>query len=700
MGENDKIELSEDGKSVLVTLNTKVDNQATKELSIKNVKTTAGKTVADYKTDIKFSDFVAPTLDKVVSVGPDKFKLVFNEPVDETSAQTVANYSINNGQYFIKSATVTNLNEVQVELYSTLADGEYDIKVKDVKDLAGFKIAETTLKLTQKADTEAPFVAKVTEATPNKVVLEFNEDIILNDTVDNLKSKIYHTNSSNKPSNITIDGKKMTLTFADAQALPRSGTAHLVIEKDVVKDGWNNKNAKYEANITVVVDVTKPTVAKLEAPKDNQLKVTYSEDVTNSATTAANYTLLNSEGKKVDGVTLDPKFEVKDGKTSAHVVLIDLSKSIPGGTYTLVAEKVKDVAGNEIDKSSTNVTVKDTTAPTVQADGVLYGGKKIVKILFSEPMATSGAGSVLDLANYQFGGTYLNTTKAKATITDSGKAVLIDYSETDLTISNNNTITVGKVADVTGNTTTNFTTTVTVKNAASVGINKVEAVDTKTVKVTLEDTLSKFDAKDFVLQIGGENAPAGTATSVSFANVDGKGVITYTLKEHLKTNATTDGTKQLAVKTADATIVSENAFGVKVQQNADAVAAADKIAAVVEKFNHDGDPITDEVYDVQVSFIDSNSNGKIDKDEEATFFVNYSEVLDANSISRLSFTVEGFNVKAVALGTDKSVVEITASALADNTDIKVALTQALDITDNSPAKNVVKGATYTVAKKK
>lgn len=694
LASGDTVELSEDGKSVLVTLAAPVANQATKKVTVKNVKDADGATIEDFSADVKFADFKVPEVTSVVSAGPDSFKVTFNEPIDEATAETVANYSVNKGQYFIQSATKTGLNEVTVRLYSTLADGTYTVDVENVKDLAGFIIADTTLSLVQAADTTAPTVASVVSASPEKVVLEFNEDISLTDSSANLitADKVYHTNTNNTPDLIAVDPtnpKRLVLTFT-TNKLPQGGTAYVVVEKEVVKDGWANKNAQYTANIPVTVDTVKPVVSKLESTSDKAFKLTFSEDV--NATTAqnvANYTVLDSTGKKVDAALVSA---VRDADKN-NVVTLTLASALSGGVYTVVVENVKDLAANVIDKSSTSVAVKDSTAPTVTATGTLYADKKIVKVSFNEAMATSGAGSVLDLANYQFGGTYLNTTKATVTATDNGKAVLIDYSKTDLTIADGNTITVGKVADASGNFTTNFTSPVVVELADTVGISKVEAVNTKTVKVTLEDSLSKFEADDFVIAQGGV---AIVPASVTFANVDGKGVITYTLTAGQELN--TDATVAVTVGTAAAGINSENAFGVKVGASITPVAADDQIVAHVEKFDHDGNSATAEVADVQVSYTDTDLDGRIDKNETATFYVNYSEALDADTISRLGFEVAGFTVSSVALdGTDASLVVITASANADNSALTTTVKQVLDIADANDV--VVKGGTsYTVAK--
>jgi trimeric autotransporter adhesin len=687
----DSVELVDSNK-VVVTFNAAFANQTSVKLTLNGLKGTNGVAIAkDTTATVTFFDVTVPTVTKVTSAGPDTFKVTFSEPVSTTAASVVANYSVNNGQYFIQSAERTSLNEVTVKLYSTLADGEYDVTVKNVTDLAGFKVADTTLKLTQVADKAAPEVASVVSASPEKVVLEFTEDITLNDTSANLVAgdKVYHTNTNNTPDTIAVDpnnSKRLVLTFT-TNKLPQGGTAYLVIEKDVVKDGWANKNAKYTNNITVVVDTVKPTVKKLESANDTSFKLTFSEDVQQtSAETVANYTVLDSTGKKV---TTAINSAVRNTTTNS-VVTLTLASSLPGGTYTVVVENVKDIAGNVIDKASTNVEVKDSTAPTVTAAGTLYAGKKIFKVAFSEPMATTGAGSVLDLANYKFGGDYLNKVEGvTVTVTDSGKAVLVDYSKSNLTVANGNTVTVGKVSDAVGNFTTSFTSVVTLTDATTVSISKAEATGTKTVKVTLDDSLTKFNAADFVLK---QNGVATTPASVTFANVDGKGVITYTLTTALNTDATTAVTVETAASTS-----SENAFGVKVGASLSAVTAADKIAPVLAKFDHDSNAATDTVENIRLSFTDKsttgNTAGKVDRDEEATITLTYSEAMKANSFSTQSFKVNGFTVTDVSV-TGTSVV-LTVTADANNTGVSPTIEQIADVQDANSVV-LVKGGSWTV----
>ncbi|KAB2332572.1 Ig-like domain-containing protein [Bacillus mesophilum] len=688
LADNDKVELSGDAQSVVITLNTQAANQTSKEVTVKNVKTTAGAAVPSYKGTVNFADFTAPTVTSVASAGPAKFKVTFSEPVDLTTAQTASNYVINDGQYFIKSVTRTSLNTVEVELYSTLANGEYSVKVSNVTDLAGFKAPATTVKFNQVEDKDAPVVSSVVSASPTEVVLEMSEDVSAVDA-SKLAEGIYHTNTSNKANNVQIEGKKVTISFTEANKLP-NGTAYLYIAKDLFTDGWGNKNAAYNTSLSVVADTTKPTISKVEATADNKFKVTFSEKVTKAtAETAGHYSVLDKDGKKVD-VTVAPVLS-EDGK----VVTLTLGKSLTGGTYGLAVEDIKDLADNTIDDVTVNVTVKDTTAPTVTSTGVKYTSKNIVKVSFSEPMATTGNGSVLDLSNYSIAGKYLNTTKAKVSVTDEGKAVLIDLTDAIEAneVSFPTSINVGKVADVSGNFTTAFNTSVSLSEGSEFGISKVEAVDTKTVKVYLDEELAKFEADDFLLQRAGATI---NPASVTFSNVDGKGVITYTLAnvDKLGTNGKVAGIDTLTVITADKNINTANAFGVKIKADHAAVTATDKIAATIATWDHDSNSNTAEVENIKISYAGDEVTN-VAKDTAATIKLTFTEALNPSSISTQTFEVAGYTVAGVDFESEGTVVALEVVAKANNTTTKPAVKQASNILDANSVISAA-GGSWTV----
>lgn len=680
-----------DSNKVVVTFNAAFADQDDVTITLNDIKDVNGKVIAeDTEVDVTFFDVHPPKVEKAESTGPDTFMLTFSEPVEQITAELTTNYSVNDGQYFIQSASRTSLTTVEITLYSTLPEGEHEITITGVKDLAGYKVTETAVALNQAKDSDAPYVVEIEKASPQQVVLVFNENVSLTDSVVNLVAAdaIYHTNTLNDPDNITVSNNKVTLTFTN-NPLPKGGTAYLVIDEDTFADGWANKNADYSANIAVTVDETKPVVEKVEAVNDAKIKVTFSEDI--DAAEAADYIILDSTGEEVS-VTITAAYDLDDALQPINNIVIltfGVSEHLNGGINTVVVDDVKDLAANELDKISVPFAVTDTTAPSVKDiddtniytfDGTLYADKQIVKISFDEPMAVSGPGSVLDLGNYLYGAQYLSDiSKVTVTLTDSGKAVLIDFSNSAVTVSDTNTITVGKVADVSGNYMSSFTTNVTVLTPGTIGIKGVEAVGTKTIEVTLKDALTKFAVNDFILKQSGATI---TPASVTFKNVDGEGIITYTLAS--ANELATDPQNTITVETvAGATYIdSVNAFGIKVEDGAAPVTASDGIAPVVEKtYDHDANASTADVENVRIA--------------GTTVTIEFSEDLNPNTLSTLTFSVEGYKVTGIALNAlDASIVELTVSATVSSPSATPKVTQNYDITDDSD--NVFEaGTTWT-----
>ena len=144
---------------------------------------------------------------------------------------------------------------------------------------------------------------------------------------------------------------------------------------------------------------------------------------------------------------------------------------------------------------------------------------------------------ILNLGNYAVGTTYLSDAKVTASVTDGGKAVLLNFKNAEkinlddiLEDSGNIEITVGRVRDAAGNYSNLSTPVVCKPFVGGITIESVEAVNKTTLVVKLSDALNKFDKDDFEVNV--------TTAGVTFENVDGKGVLTYTLADGVELDTT------------------------------------------------------------------------------------------------------------------------------------------------------------------
>jgi len=658
------VRLNDDKKSVTISLTGAMGNQSDFKVTVKDdVKSAAGVALAeDTVLSGSVFDVTIPVALSAEHAGPTKFKVKFSEPVKANAA----NYKVDNGTYFIKAVESADYGySVVIEMYATIPNGEHKVEVSGVEDYVPYKCVTTTLTFVATKDEVAPAVAKVVSASPEKVELEMTEEVKFVTNEADAKKGIYHTNSLNTPDSVSIDGKKVTLTFT-TNKLP-NGTAYLTIAKELFKDAWGNKNAEVkDLALTVTVDKVKPTVKSIKAETDKKIVIEFSENVT---VANAKYTILDSTGKDVTkDNTPTPTF---DGKAT---VTLTFGKALSGSTYSVVIEGIKDLAENEIDKVAPTVAVTDTTAPEVDK-AEIYKSKDAIKVVFKEVMK---AEDILNLANYMLGTSAttptkdLAGTKVTATIADNGKAVLFDYSKEGNAFDNYTHIFVGRVRDAAGNYIEALSTPVKLADmdATGIEIKSVEATGEKTLVVTLKDGLSAFEADDFLIEIKDvvlATAPAIVAESVTCENnADGLAVITFTLKDAYK--LATDLKNKVYVSTVDAAnIGSKNSMGVKVKGNHAQVEADDKIPATI---------------------------ANIEFTTATAITITFSEKVDVTTLSKATFEVSGNTVTSVKI-TENDIVLNLKDAVSPNT--KVTVTQKISFEDKKG--NVTTGLEKEVERK-
>jgi len=633
-----------------------MDNQSDFKVTVgTGVKSAAGVALAeDAELSGSVFDITIPVALSAEQTGPTTFKVRFSEPV----VADADDFKVDNGTYFISGiASADNGYSVVVTLYATLPNGEHSVEVAGVEDYVPYKCVTKTLTFVAAKDEVAPAVAKVISASPEKVELEMTEDVTLNKTLEDIRNDkdIYHTNSANIPDNVTADGKKVTLTFT-TNKLP-NGTAYLTIEKELFKDSWGNKNAEVkDLALTVTVDKVKPTVKSIKASDDKTIVIEFSEDITFDA---SKIKILDATGKDVTKDNAFTAAYVKNDESNdvKSKVQLSFTDALSGSTYSVVIEGVKDLADNEIEKVSPAVAVTDTTPPTV-SKAEIYKSKNVIKVVFNEVMKSE---DILNLANYKLGDKYLSATKVTASLSDNGKGVMLDYSKEGDSYDSFISIDIGRVRDAAGNYIASFSTTETLADMDNNGIEieKVEATGVKTLVVTLKDALTVFEPADFLIKIGADAAaePKDVAESMTFANnADGKGVITFTLKEELKTDLS-DAVKVTTIANA-ADIKSKNTLDVKVKANHPAVEADDKISATFEAAFTSADAIT----------------------------ITFSEKVDVTTLSKATFAVSGNTVTSIAItgdgGEDGYIIRMVLNLKdAVSTGSKVTVTQKVYFED-------------------
>ncbi len=573
------------GKVVTLTLNAPVDQQTEAVLVISD-----DVLPAETKFDVEFLDTKLPKAISAKVIGNDTIKVTFDEPINDEKS-LASDFEVEDGDFFIKSVDFVNNNtEANIELYTELEEGTVKVEVgAGVEDYAGFGVLRTSFDVKVVVDNEAPYVTGFKDAKANSITLLFNEDIEINEE-EYEAGDIYHTNTSNPATVSEVSGNQLKLTFAVGNELP-NGTSYIYILKDSVNDLWDNTNAKIIATVTVTPDETKPVIEKIKVVDEQTIEITFSEDIDEeSAEEVDNYSLLKSGSVVEDMIT---GISMKDGKTDVVVVTFDEELV---GKYSIVVQKVEDLAGNVMAKATVEFTVDDMTAPGVDPkfSAKLYNADKatqLVVVRFGEAMATSGKYAVNDLEKYILvvgDDKYdlADVDDVTISVVDGGKSVEIKIPAVEIPLESgvDYEIIVSRVADVAGNYTAALSTTVLVAKAGSVEVDTVELVTSKKAEVTFKDELKTIDSGDMMFYTS-DDAIAISRVSATL-DKDGNTVLTFTFVEEVGTDAKVD---DVAIRFAivddgdDDGIVSKNKYN-------------EVVAAYDEMIEDAAAPEVDEVY--------------------------------------------------------------------------------------------------------
>lgn len=364
--------------SVVVTFSDKTTETVTLTTALEQGKET---TISFKHNGHDYTAKVTLAAPKVVSVTTPNSKQVvvkFNRPVDaSTLTETTAGVTtlvygavsmVNLGSAPAVSpekATVV-LAADGTEAWLTFADnqylkGQYTFTLNDkTKTTAGEKIAPYTQLLTV-ADTTAPTIVSVSavaKATTNKVQVKLSEPVKGTGTVIAYVNGVA-ANVENRKAGAALD--ELTLSTGTLE----SGKTYDVSLTNIVDFAGNYIAPNpTKTTVTVVSDVTAPTVSKVTVTGENTVEVVFSKKM-DIQTLHGNISLLNSNGENKG------TFQVSQGKDATTFNLTHYGVTFPAsdsfnGTIVFGAT-IRDYLGNTVAASSTQAVsfAKDTVAPTV-----------------------------------------------------------------------------------------------------------------------------------------------------------------------------------------------------------------------------------------------------------------------------------------------------------------------------------------------
>lgn len=461
---------------------------------------------------------------------------------------------------------------------------------------------------------------------------------------------------------LSEDGKTLTITAQTTEVF--EGRYQVVI--DNVKTTKSEKFPKYDEIINLGKDTTAPAISSVEKINASTSKVTFTEAITNLATTTEvtySYKLADGTAVPAADVTVTPAADGKSITVSASAT------KYAGKTITATMLGAKDHVGNLINPNpstfSFHIGGKDGVVPTVASTKAISPTQ--IEVNFSEEVQGFATAIAADA------GSRVTLTGASGKIA-SVTAVKIEQDKTDkkkyiVTLSGSalDGATVSAVADLKINKTITLAATGTSTITDLSG--EEMATDYSAIVTVTKDTVAPKHVATKVIEEAGEQwlvlefdeelnttvatavAPqAGTATSFkNFVTVSGKNVAFGA------SLVLTDDGKGIKVKTSDVTFDSVALVdGTKYTFD---VVASDKVPnasdAIKVEFTYNGKANSDKPALV--------TSGAITGNGQDTIVLEFDKELDgASATNAANYKVAGVTVeKAVLAPVDNGTQKVT-----------------------------------------
>lgn len=744
---DDSCVLGDDKKTVTITLDKTVQDCLTnaskaKVIIKKDIMAANEKTLgADKEVEVEVQDGLLPTVKEVKHTGEKNIKITLSEPVYQEGMPD--NVTLSNSNFAVKSGTYTyyvqkaevKLDVITLEVGTKLIEGPVTVTMNDaglgndvnaIQDYAGYKVFKGEHKFDYVKDTSVSVVT-VKEAKPYTVKLAFSKPVKAADL------RLFHStkNAANYQSEVINTNSKyvdeIEFKFDTKNPVP-AGNINLYLvnsETDSNKliDGYGIKVPDQTLTATVVIDVTGPVVSSKTVDKNLSVKLTFNEELKEeTALKSANYTFKSVKDNKTVYFTIE--YPVDNNKKV--VKLIVPGKLDDNTEYEVVVKKaIEDAVGNKMENDYvTTFTTGDNTAPTIKTDEcyvVQANGKIYLK--FSEPMNEA---QMLDKANYMVQpksatGDYRALDDDDKISKISDKIVLIDLDE-EVVAPN------VKVAPIMDLANKRLNDKVDAVPVLAIGVEKVEfksaeLIEANKIKLVFNTKLDTFANSD--ITVGLEGAVTTTSGAVRIASVesqtvndDGNTEIVFVLDEEINTDATftddLDVTVPVTLKSKDVDTKSKSTSGTLLTTNL-TIDVEDKTAPKIAKYKFKGDDDeTPEVFIYGYKDKDGpegkdidpeDTYNKLDEGNIALVSIKFTEAMDFASLSKLSFTVDGYTVKDVLYydannnneqdEDERSEVILKIQAKADNTPARTSVTQVYNISDLE-GNVLASGSTWTI----
>ena len=357
-------------------------------LSVTAYDKTGNESLYSQEINITLGDVQAPTLVSITPLSRTELLLVFSEPVEEKSSQTVANYRIEPAVTISSVKLQSDAKTVLVTTAEHQPGSSYILTVNNISDRA---LPVNTIKADSKltfqmgsgdSDTTPPVLNMATLTSATELTLLFSEPL------DAASAKIltnYTVSNGVQIHSVSLSGdaSQVRLTTSEHQA----GVSYSVTVKNITDQSSRKNVIPENSSYTYAYDpgdITGPVMTLVNAVEQNTIEIMFNEPVERSSSeTAANYSI--SAGITVTSASLDASGQVVRLQTSPHVA---------NQLYVLTVNNVCDQSDHKNKLVANSVfsyvyTPADQIGPTIAK--VTVKDFTHILVLFSETLDQASA---------------------------------------------------------------------------------------------------------------------------------------------------------------------------------------------------------------------------------------------------------------------------------------------------------------------
>ncbi len=380
-------------------------NQGDKlKIFIFNLLSTSGQYLTAVK-EFTVIDSAKPLVTNVKVIDSKKIRVEFNEPILVTSINSYAvctlstvglNIFIDGNPAYAKINSNQAGKIIEIELFNPLREGNHDLEITQLKDLAGNVLDSYKYTFWVNAEKEPPKVVSVEIKSNRNIVILFNEEIKSTNNVPYGEFEVYQSNDSlNHAINANIrllsDKKTVEITLAPQLKLDVRALVFVQIRVRNVEDLSGNKLTEW-INYTTKAndDTTKPGVKNVSVMNNNSIIIEFTENVDSNNLNNC-FSLISLDGSKIIEPFASSVKQYKENIFTSYIVTFNTLSKVNNGKYTLKITDIRDmsVRENSIDTVTFQIEAKDTCPPTIVSAIAKYdpnSDNDKIEISFSEQM--------------------------------------------------------------------------------------------------------------------------------------------------------------------------------------------------------------------------------------------------------------------------------------------------------------------------